>query len=98
MPEGRSDKHRAKLAGRGVRTKFALVAGAAADTNIAVPGLSWKKQPQFLVCVRLEGSATYAAPADLLSEVKAGTTDGSIQIETAVTTGDFLLLAWEQVA
>ena len=98
MPEGQSHKNRAKLTGRGVRTKFALVAGAAADTNIAVTGLSWRKQPQFLACIRLEGSATYAAPADLLSEVKAGTTDGSIQLETTATTGDFLLLVWEQVA
>jgi hypothetical protein len=86
----------AAVAGGGLHLKSALVAGAAADTNIAVTGLSWAKDPKFVACIRLEGSATYAAPADLQAEVKRGTTDGSIQLETTVTTGDHLLLLWLQ--
>lgn len=88
----------AKSHGQGVRVCQALLAGAAADTNIAVPGLSWRKSPKFVGAIRLEGSATYAAPVDLTSEVKAGTTDGSIQIDVAVTTGDHILLTWVQDA
>jgi hypothetical protein len=88
--------HNEIVGGAGVEIKSALLAGAAADTNIAVTGLSWKKRPRFFACVKLEGTATYTAPVDLLSEVKRGTTDGSIQLETTATTGDHLLVFWIQ--
>jgi hypothetical protein len=87
------------VAGGGVEVKQDLVAGAAINTNMALAGLSWKKDPKFIGVVRLEGSATYAAPVLIaLTEVKKGTTDSTIQLSTTVTTGDLLLVTWIQRA
>lgn len=88
----------ARLAGGGVEILSDLVAGAAADTNIAVAGWSWKKDPRIIAIIRLEGSATYAAPTKLTSELQRGTADGSIQLSTTATTGDDLLVIWTQQA
>lgn len=88
----------AVVAGGGVELRSALVDGAAADTNITVTGLSHGKAPAFVACIRLEGTATYSAPSDLLAEVKLGSADGTIQLETTVTTGDKLLIVYAQRA
>ncbi len=93
--------HSDALAGGGVELKSALVDGAAADTDIAVSGWSWKKDPRLVACVKLEGTATYTAPVSIaVSELQRGaaTPDGSIQLSTTATTGDKLLLIWAQRA
>jgi hypothetical protein len=88
--------HQAQLVGGGVEIKSALVAGAAADADIAVDGLAWSKDPRFIQCIH----NTAGALADLLSEVVRGVTDaeGSIQLSDTATTGDDLLLVWMQRA
>lgn len=93
--------HRAALVGGGVELKSALVAGAAADTDIAVAGWSWKKDPRVIAILEIEATGTWnLAPADLQSEIQRGaaTPDGSIQIATTVTTGEKLLILWAQRA
>lgn len=89
---------KSSLAGEGVVVKSALLTGADVDTDIAVSGWSWVKNPQVIMAVHLEGTATYAAPADVQSEIVAGTTDDDIQLTTTDTTGDHVLLVWAQRA
>lgn len=99
--------HSAEVAGGGVELKSAVVSGAGADTNISVTGLSWAKDPRFIACVQLNIAADTGTDAtgnkvdnaaSLLTEVKRGTTDSTLQLETTVTTGDKLLLVWAQKA
>lgn len=75
------------------RLKVNVLAGAAADTNIAVSGI--KTEDTILTCLRLNRDAT-AANIDItnLTSETAITSDGNIQIDTTVTTGDTLILFW----
>ena len=89
----------AVVAGGGVEILSDLVAGAAADTDIAVSGWSWAKDPQVIAIIKL-GSATYSAPSDLQAEIQRGaaSSDNEIQLSTTATTGDQLLIIWAQNA
>ena len=92
--------HTEAVAGAGVEILSALVDGTTADTDIAVSGLSWKKDPRFIACVHLTTKAAIATADSLLSEVVRGVTDdeGSIQLSTTDTSSDQLLLIWAQKA
>jgi len=83
--------------------KSAVVAGAAADTDIAVTGLNYTAAQitagtadHIVAIVRLNKDATAANidMDDLSSEAQAGSVAGNIQIATTVTTGDKLLILW----
>lgn len=91
---GKFSRLKARLAGGGVEIKMVLVAGAGANTNIAISGL--KANAQILGCVQLEGSATYTAPTDRGANVSK-VTAGNIQLNTS-TTGDDLLVIYAQPA
>jgi hypothetical protein len=72
----------------------AVVAGAAANANIAVTGITINDQ--LVSVVRLDRDAT-AANINL-SDVRAQTlitSDGNIQLSTTNTTGDTLLVQWQ---
>lgn len=86
------------IAGGGVEIKSALVAGAAADTNIAVSGWSWAKDPRVIALVHLTTAAAIATADDLQAEIQRGSVDGSIQLSTTDTTSDQLLVIWAQQA
>lgn len=79
--------------GRSTEIMFSVVAGAAADTNIAISGIT--RRDGLLSVIRLNKDATAANIDldDLTSEV-AITSDGNIQVDTTVTTGDKLLVIW----
>jgi CRP-like cAMP-binding protein len=94
MAAGKFSRLRAAIVGRGVEIKSALVAGAAANTNIAIAGIR-KNGAELLMVIRLEGSGTYAAPVDLIGET-AVTSDGNIQTSATATTGDHLLVLYAQ--
>jgi len=80
-----------------VGAKYAVVAGADVDTNIAVTGIA--TTDKIIYCVRLNRDATAANinVSDVTSEVSI-TSDGNIQLDTTDTTGDTLMLHWWDVA
>ncbi len=78
-----------------IALKCTLVAGAAANADIAVTGIA--VEDTIIGVIHLEGTATYAAPADRLSEASI-TSAGNIQLTTTNTTGDFLLLLWHDAS
>lgn len=67
--------------------KTSVVAGAAADTNIAIAGIATADQIQSVIQI------TAGVPSDLTSEA-AITSAGNIQIDTTVTTGNTLIVNW----
>lgn len=81
---------------------FSVVAGAAADANIALTGLSYandtiKSVLRFDVAVDTGTSATgnkVQSVTDLTAEVQAGSTDATFQLGTTDTSGDTLLVIW----
>ena len=73
--------------------QVAVVAGAAADTNIAVTGIA--TEDTILACVRLNRDATAAnIDADNLTAECLITSAGNIQMDTTTTTGDKLIVFW----
>ncbi len=72
--------------------RFSIAAGAAADTNIAVAGI---KRGDGLVAVIhvADGAEAALLKGDLVAETNI-TSDGNIQVDTTVTTGDQLLVIW----
>jgi hypothetical protein len=85
---------RAKLAGIGMSLQASAVAGAAADTNIAVTGI--KLGDIIVAAFELQpptaGSGN-AVKSTLTSEIKL-LSDGDIQCDTTNTTGNQILLLW----
>lgn len=78
------------IAGRGVTLQSAVLAGAAANTNIAVAGYTPHRGAQVVALVDLTGDA------DLQADVVA-TIAGNIKISVD-TTAKKLLLIWTQRA
>lgn len=83
--------------------KFSVVAGAAADTDIAVTGIVYTAAAisagtadTIVAILRLDRDATAANIdlTDLTAEAQAGSAAGNIQIATTTTTGDKLLVIW----
>ncbi len=89
MALGKLSALRSKLAGGGVELKSAVVSGAAADTNIAVSGLSL--QAQILAVVMFDTGV----PSDVGSEVSISAA-GQIQLSTTDSTGNKLLVIYAQ--
>ena len=89
-------KFAAQLLGRGVELKAAVAAGAAADTDIAVPGLGRR---DVLVAV-LELQPPTATSGNAIVADRVGQTtvvaDGTIRI-SASTAGNQLLILWWSV-
>lgn len=71
--------------------KFAVVAGAAADTNIAVAGIT--TSDTIRAVVRFHGAGTDVTDVSLVTDA-AITSAGNIQVDTTVTTGSKLLVIW----
>jgi hypothetical protein len=86
MAKGDFTKHGARLSGRGVLPSVDLVAGAAANTNIAVAGI---KRRDLLLSV-IENAAGTLTDRTATTSI---TSDGNIQC-TVDTTGDQLLVYW----
>lgn len=84
----------ARVAGRPAELMFTVVAGAAADTDIAISGITLRDG---LVAV-LEFQPPTAASGDGLVADRVGeaaiTSDGNIQLDTTATTGNQLLVVW----
>jgi hypothetical protein len=83
----------AQFLGRGVELKAAVAAGAAANTPISVPGI---KRGDVLVAV-LELQPPTATSGSAIVADRAGQTtvgNGSIQIATATTGNQLLILYW----
>ncbi len=83
----------AQILGRGVELKAAVAAGAAANTPISVPGI---KRGDVLVAV-LELQPPTATSGSAIVADRAGQTtvgNGSIQIATATTGNQLLILYW----
>lgn len=73
--------------------QFNLLAGAAADTNIAVTGI--KTGDQILFACVFTTAAAIATAADLSSEVVI-LTDGNIQLTDTSTANNQILLIWNK--
>ena len=73
--------------------QIVLLAGAAADTNIAVTGI--KTTDHIIFCGVLATAAAIATLADITSEV-AILTDGNIQLSDTDTTNNQLWLWWHR--
>jgi hypothetical protein len=83
----------AQFLGRGVELRAAVAAGAAANTPISVPGI---KRGDVLVAV-LELQPPTATSGNAIVADRAGQTtvgNGSIQIATATTGNQLLVLYW----
>jgi hypothetical protein len=83
----------AQFLGRGVELKAAVAAGAAANTPISVPGI---KRGDVLVAV-LEMQPPTASSGSAIVADRAGQTtvgNGTIQIATATTGNQLLILYW----
>jgi hypothetical protein len=78
-----------RAGGRPAIPRVSLVAGAAANTNIAIAGI--KRSDLLLAVIELPASAA----ATDRSSTASITSDGNIQ-STAVTTGNQLLVHWLQ--
>lgn len=79
--------------------RFAVVNGAAADTNITLPGYSREAGDVIAFAGYLPIADVGDANAitdldDVTDELKAGSTDSTFQLETTVTTGGRLLVVW----
>lgn len=74
--------------------KFTVVAGAAADTNILITGMVYADDTVVSVLQFDVAAGHIDNLVDLTSEVKAGSVASAIQLETANTTGDVLLVVW----
>jgi hypothetical protein len=74
------------------RLRIDLVAGAAADTNIAIAGLT--RGATILSILRFDiDTGAVRDVTDLKAEARI-LTNGNLQIDTTVTTGDKLLVVW----
>lgn len=92
--------HSEGVAGAGVEILSALVDGTTADTDIAVTGWSWKKDPRVIALVHLSTKAAIATADDRQSEIQRGaaSADNEIQLSTTDTSADQLLVIWMQRA
>jgi hypothetical protein len=72
--------------------KYNVLAGAAANTNIAVAGIV--PTDKIIFCIQIV--ATSANVVDLTSEVVI-LSNGNIQLTTTVSTGNKLILCWYDV-
>ena len=90
MALGAFEKLRDALAGGGVQFKFAIAAGAAANTNIAVAGL--RADAELIAVIQFAAGT----PSDV-GAVASITSAGNIQL-TSVSTGDQLLVVYAQRA
>lgn len=97
MALGKLSRLRSRLAGGGVELRYAVVAGAAAGTNIAVSGI--RRRDEVLLAVAVEPPTSTAGNAldDVGDEVTIPS-DGYIQLSTTNTTGKQILVLWAQVA
>lgn len=86
---------RARLTGAGVELKMGVAAGAAANTDIAVPGI---KATDALVAVLELQPPTATAGNAIVADRAAQTTlkDGAISISVS-TAGNQLLIVWWSV-
>jgi len=83
----------AQILGRGVELKAAVAAGAAANTPISVPGI--KRGDVLVAVLELQpptATSGSAIVADRASQTTVG--NGSIQIATATTGNQLLILYW----
>ena len=87
MPRGNLKKTAPSASVRGLDLRVALLAGAGANTNMAVAGI--KRSDVILSAIELPASA---AATDRTSVVSI-TSDGNVQ-STAALTGNQLLLIW----
>lgn len=85
----------ARQPGRTPILRVSVVAGAAADTNIAISGI--ERDDVILSALQVEPDNGTAATmlTDITSEV-AITSAGNIQVDTTVTTGKQILVIWLQ--
>lgn len=70
-----------------------LLAGAAADTDIAVTGFSWDNDTVKSI-IHFPASGDADSLTDVTAELQEGTVDGAIQLSTTATTGGKLLVIW----
>lgn len=75
--------------------KIDLLAGANADTNIAVVGI--EVGDLIIWCGHITTAAAIATMADITSEVVV-LTDGNIQLTTTATGSDQLFLFWSDLS
>lgn len=73
--------------------KFSLVAGAAKETNITITGIKAEDEIISVLRFDLESGGKLEGLSDLTSEAAIKSTD-HIQLSTTVTTGDKLLVIW----
>ena len=71
--------------------KIDMLAGANADTNIAVAGI--EVGDTIIACFHITTTAAIATMVDIVSEVVI-LTDGNIQLDSTATGSDSLLLFW----
>jgi hypothetical protein len=73
---------------------FTVVAGAAADADIAITGFSYANDTILSVLHFNVTAGDIDTLTDKTSEVQAGSVDGAFQLSTTATTGDTLLVVW----
>ena len=86
---GKFHKLRSRRMGRGTDLKWAVVSGAAANTNIAISGL--RLDAQILAVIMVAAGV----PSDVGSEVVIASA-GNIQLTTTNSTGNKLMVMYEQ--
>lgn len=74
--------------------RSAVVAGTTAATNIAVTGITLQDRLVAVVRLDRDGTAANINISDVQSEASI-TSNGNIQLSTTNTTGDSLLVMWQ---